>query len=127
MVYTNGLTSHVCVSLSNNRIIGNAWWARLAIIPIVLISDFLNMQSVKFGMSAEIKMWYRIKFLRYKIFEDGSVTPPMVPPKMVRRAIYGKFCCHKWSSRTIYGCDGWSGRTNCGAIGGPPLPQMIPH
>ena len=28
--------------------------------------------------------------------------------------------------RTKYGCHRWSPRTICGAVSGPPLPQMVP-
>ena len=28
--------------------------------------------------------------------------------------------------RTKYGCNRWSPRTICGAVSGPPLPQMVP-
>ena len=34
--------------------------------------------------------------------------------------------CYGWSPRTKYGCHRWSPRTICGAVTGPPLPQMVP-
>ena len=42
------------------------------------------------------------------------------------RTICGKLCCYGWSPRTKYGCHRWSPRTICGAVSGPPLPQMVP-
>ena len=52
--------------------------------------------------------------------------PQMVPPKWVPRIICGKLCCYGWSPRTKYGCHRWSPQTICGAVSGPPLPQMVP-
>ena len=42
------------------------------------------------------------------------------------RTICGKLCCYGWSPRTKHGCHRWSPRTICGAVSGPPLPQMVP-
>ena len=55
-----------------------------------------------------------------------TVMPQMVPPKCVPPDIYGKLCCYGWSPRTKYGCHRWSPWTICGAVSGPPLPQMVP-
>ena len=59
-------------------------------------------------------------------YSYGPVMPQMVPPKWVPRTICGKLYCYGWSPRTKYGCHRWSPRTICGAVSGPPLPQMVP-
>ena len=48
------------------------------------------------------------------------------PQNRSPRTICGKLCCYGWSPRTKYGCHRWSPRTICGAVSGPPLPQMVP-
>ena len=52
--------------------------------------------------------------------------PQMVPPKWVPPDHLWQIMLLWMVPRTKYGCHRWSPRTICGAVSGPPLPQMVP-